>query len=136
MNVSEAVIGEVYSTRSGLSVEIVEKQVDKVIVKSLATGNNVTVLPTYQITPIEKAIVVKEETMSETNQPTGLAIAVAEAKPKAGKLKKSNVVDDGLRAGLSVDDIVKNVLAAFPETPEKAVRNLVSVRRSKLKKTA
>jgi hypothetical protein len=135
MNVSEAVIGETYSTRSGLTIEVIEKQIDKVIVKSIATGNNVVVLPTYQITPIEKVIVAKEENMSETNQPTGLA-TVAEAKPKAGKLKKSNVVDDGLRAGLSVDDIVKNVLAAFPETPEKSVRNLVSVRRSKLKKTA
>jgi hypothetical protein len=135
MNASEALVGETYSTRSGLTVEIIEKQADKVIVKSLSTGNNVEVLPTYQITPIVKIIEAKEEAMSETNQPTGLA-TIAEAKPKAGKLKKSNVVDEGLRTGLSVDDIVKNVLAAFPETPEKSVRNLVSVRRSKLKKTA
>ena len=49
------------------------------------------------------------------------------------KVKKSNVVDAGLRAGLSTDEIVKNVLASFPETLEKGARNLISVRRSKLK---
>lgn len=53
--------------------------------------------------------------------------------PSTKKLKKSNVVDEGLKAGLSTDDIVKKVLAAFPETLEKAARNLVSVRRAKLK---
>lgn len=49
------------------------------------------------------------------------------------KLKKSNVVDEGLKAGLSNDAIVKNVLAAFPETLEKSAKNLISVRRSKFK---
>lgn len=135
MNASDAVIGETYKTYSGISVEIVEKRTQAIVVKSLETGNNVVIPLSYQLTPIVKIIEAKEEAMSETNQPTGLA-TVAEAKPKAGKLKKSNVVDEGLRTGLSVDDIVKNVLAAFPETPEKSVRNLVSVRRSKLKKTA
>lgn len=135
MRASEAALGEIYSTTSGISVMIVEKKTEAVVVKSLETGNNVTIPLGYQLTPIVKIIEAKEEAMSDTNEPTGLA-TVAEAKPKAGKLKKSNVVDEGLRTGLSVDDIVKNVLAAFPETPEKSVRNLVSVRRSKLKKTA
>ena len=135
MNASDAVIGETYTTFSGISVEVVEKRTQAVVVKSLETGNDVTIPLSYELTPIVKTIEAKEEAMSETNEPTGSA-AVAEAKPKAGKLKKSNVVDEGLRTGLSVDDIVKNVLAAFPETPEKSVRNLVSVRRSKLKKTA
>jgi len=135
MNASDAVIGETYTTFSGISVEVVEKRTQAVVVKSLETGNNVIIPLSYELTPIAKIIEAKEEAMSDTNEPTGSA-AVAEAKPKAGKLKKSNVVDEGLRTGLSVDDIVKNVLAAFPETPEKSVRNLVSVRRSKLKKTA
>lgn len=55
--------------------------------------------------------------------------------PKVRKVKKSNIVDEGLRTGLSVEEITKNVLTQFPETQEKSVRNLVSVRRSKLKKT-
>ena len=136
MNANEAIVGEVYTTTSGISVEVVEKRTQAVIVKSLETGNNVTVPLSYPLNPIAKAIVVQEVvTMSETNEPAGLAAVAAEVKPKAVKLKKSNVVDEGLRTGLSVDDIVKNVLAAFPETPEKSVRNLVSVRRSKTKKT-
>jgi hypothetical protein len=135
LNASEAIVGEVYSTSSGISVEVIEKRTQAVIVKSLETGNSVTLPLSYQLIPVIKNMEVV--TMSETNQPTGSAGLAVEAKPKAGKLKKSNVVDEGLRTGLSVDDIVKNVLAAFPETPEKSVRNLVSVRRSKLnKKTA
>ena len=62
------------------------------------------------------------------------ASSTLEAKPKEKKVKKSNIVDSGLAAGLTVDEITKNVLAAFPETLEKNVRNLISVRRSKVKK--
>ena len=133
MNASEAVIGETYKTSSGISLEIIKKGTQAVVVKSLETGNNVVIPLSYQLIPIVKIIEAEEESMSETNQPTDLATVTA--KPKAGKLKKSNVVDEGLRTGISVDDIVRNVLAAFPETLEKGVRNLVSVRRSKFKKT-
>lgn len=62
--------------------------------------------------------------------------AVEAAPAPTKKVKKSNVVDSGLRSGLSTDEIVKNVLASFPETLEKSARNLISVRRSKFKSPA
>jgi len=133
ISASRAVIGNTYSTAHNIAVEVLEKKEKEVVVRSLETQNNVQLPLDYQLAPIVK--IVEEIAMSqETNQPADSNTAVA-AKPKTGKLKKSNVVDEGLASNLSVDDIVKNVLAVFPETPEKSVRNLISVRRSKLKKT-
>lgn len=133
INAAEAVVGQKYDTIPGIHVEVVEKTPVSVIVKSLETGNNVVVPLDYKLDAVGEAVtlnasplkVVTEEVMSnDTN--------TVEA-PK--KVKKSDIVDNGLRSNLSVDEIVKNVQQFFPETLEKNVRNLVSVRRSKLKKS-
>lgn len=135
---SASTIGQKYKTSNGILVEVIEKRQSDVVVKSYETGHNVLVPLTYQLThvvetdiviqPIPVKVDVEEKAMSNDTA------AVTEA-PKARKVKKSNIVDEGLKAGLSVEEITKNVLTTFPETLEKSVRNLVSVRRSKLKKT-
>lgn len=130
INAIDSLIGQKYKTASGILVEVVEKGQQGVLVKSFETGHSVPVPPTYKLIPVIDTEVVKEKSMS--NEATTVPTAAA---PKTRKLKKSNIVDDGLRASLSVDEITKNVLTSFPETPEKSVRNLISVRRSKLKKT-
>ena len=122
MQAKQSEIGRAYSTRSGVQIEVVEKSDNKVIVKSCETGNLISVPPEYEL----KEIIMSDVTPTpptEVVQPVSLK-----------KMKKSNIVDDGLKNGLATDDIVKNVLASFPDNTEKAVRNLVSVRRSKLKK--
>jgi hypothetical protein len=134
---SDASVGQKYKTPNGILVEVVEKTPTSILVKSFDTGHNVPVPLNYQLTPVTdaeevvpepcKIINLEEKTMSETLTPAVEA-------PKGRKIKKSNIVDEGLKTGLSVEEITKNVLAAFPETQEKSVRNLVSVRRSKLKK--
>jgi len=53
---------------------------------------------------------------------------------KSRKLKKSNVVDAGLQENLSNKEIITSIQNAFPGSTEKSIRNLISVRRSKLKK--
>ena len=50
------------------------------------------------------------------------------------KLKKSTLIDQGLLGKLSTKEIVTNVLVSFPEATEKSIRNLISVRRTRLKK--
>lgn len=142
---ADTTIGQKYKTPHGILVEVVEKRQSDVVVKSFETGHNVPVPLTYQLTPVVEAInetylvpsitvKIPDTKVEEKAMSNETATPVTEA-PKTRKVKKSNIVDDGLKAGLSVEEITKNVLAAFPETQEKAVRNLVSVRRSKLKKT-
>lgn len=135
INAAEAVVGQIYNTVPGIKIEVLVKQTDSIIVKSLQTGNKVILPLDYKLDGDEEAVTlnasplnaVTEEVMAnDTNTPTVEA-------PK--KVKKSTLVDEGLKANLSIEDIVKNVQAVFPETLEKAVRNLVSVRRSKLKKS-
>lgn len=130
---SDSTIGQTYKTPHNILIEVVEKCQNDVVVKSLETGHNVTVPLAYQLTPVfdklDMELVMEEKAMSNET-----AVPTAEA-PKTRKLKKSNIVDDGLKTGLSAEEITKNVLAAFPETLEKSIRNLISVRRSKLKKT-
>jgi len=134
---SEGNIGQKYKTASGIVVEIIEKKEVAVVVKSGDTGNKVNIPLSYPLEPVGEVVISEpckitnfkeEKAMSETLTPAVEA-------PKGRKVKKSNIVDEGLKAGLSVEEITKNVLAVFPETQEKSVRNLVSVRRSKFKKT-
>ena len=54
---------------------------------------------------------------------------------KEKKVKKSTLVDQGLRGNLATAEIVASVLESFPEATEKSIRNLISVRRSRLKKS-
>ncbi len=135
---SISVVGQKYKTTNGILVEVVEKRHSDVVLKSHETGHNVPVPFAYQLLPVETDVVITPEPCSITNfkekEMSTPATAVTEA-PKSRKVKKSNIVDEGLKSGLSVEEITKNVLTAFPETQEKAIRNLVSVRRSKLKKT-
>jgi hypothetical protein len=124
MQAKQSEVGKLYSTRSGVRVEVVEKSDVKVVVKSNESGNLISVPPEYELKEIIMSDVTPTPTpVTETTQPVSLK-----------KTKKSNIVDDGLKNGLSTDDIVKNVLATFPDNTEKAIRNLISVRRSKLKK--
>jgi len=53
---------------------------------------------------------------------------------KVKKVKKSSIVDQGLTDNLSNKEIVEKVRVSFPETAEKSIRNLISVRRSRMKK--
>lgn len=117
----EGQIGQKYRTSFGL-IQIIEKRRRDVVVISANTDHKILLPLNYKIFPAE-VISMSEDTVATV------------VKTESGKkLKKSNVVDDGLRDGLSTDEIVKNVLTSFPETPEKSIRNLVSVRRSKQKK--
>ena len=50
------------------------------------------------------------------------------------KTKKSTVVDNGLKENLSNSGIVEKVKLLFPEATDKSIRNLISVRRSRMKK--
>jgi hypothetical protein len=137
INACESVAGQKYLTPSKIVVEIIEKRSNEVVVRSEETGHTVTIPPTYKLIPYIEAEVVKtelpivaeEKAMDEQTPET----PVATETPR--KVKKSNIVDEGIKNNLSIDEIVKNVLAAFPEATEKSVRNLVSVRRSKMKKT-
>ena len=54
--------------------------------------------------------------------------------PKEKKVKKSNIVDEGLKSNLTTNEITQKVLISFPEATEKSIRNLISVRRARLKK--
>lgn len=132
---SISIVGQKYKTANGILIEVVEKRHGDVVVKSYETGNNVPVPLTYLLSPIMDAdIEIPVTAVEEKAMSNDTATPVAPA-PKTRKVKKSNIVDEGLKSGLSVEEITKNVLATFPETQEKAIRNLVSVRRSKLKKT-
>lgn len=146
INASEAIEGRQYKTASGILVEVIEKRLDTILVKSGETGHNVPIPLTYKLEPVINTTVVlaKEQPVQGHTE-----LAVVEVKKEAAmseetvapvekvrKVKKSNIVDEGLKANLSVADITKNVLTAFPETLEKSVRNLISVRRSKLKQSA
>ncbi len=53
---------------------------------------------------------------------------------KSHKLKKSNVVDDALKNNLTNKEIILKVQEVFPDATSKSIRNLISVRRSRLKK--
>lgn len=135
INAAEATVGQVYDTIPGIIVEVVEKLNDHIVVKSFTTGNNVKIALDYKLTTVGEDVQVTTSSHNDVTEEVQMAndtdTSTVEA-PK--KLKKSTLVDEGLRANLSVEDIVKNVLAAFPEALEKGIRNLVSVRRSKLKK--
>ena len=74
---------------------------------------------------------------TEKAVPAAEAVAPETAAPvtKERRGKKSTIIDEGLQTTLSTDEIVQKVLAAYPDFPEKNVRNLISVRRSKLKKS-
>lgn len=130
---SQASIGQTYDTSAGIRVEVLEIDAAQVVVKSLETGNRVVLPLDYKLDAIGEFVTsnvspredVTEEVMSNETD-------TVEAPVK--KVKKSTLVDEGLKANLTVDQIVKNVQEVFPETLEKAIRNLVSVRRSKLKK--
>ena len=63
---------------------------------------------------------------------TTSSILVTPTKEK--KVKKSSLADQGLLNKLSTAEIVANVLLSFPEATAKSIRNLISVRRSRLKK--
>ena len=53
---------------------------------------------------------------------------------KSHKIKKSNVVDDALKDNLTNKEIILKVQEVFPDATSKSIRNLISVRRSRLKK--
>ena len=123
-------VGKSYKTSHGIAVEIIKKMPDgRVIVKSSETGHLIPIPPDYELSEME-SIVMENVTPSELVTAT----VVAEARVK--KLKKSNVVDDGLVNNLTTDEIVEAVQNHFPETTPKSIRNLISVRRSKLKKVS
>lgn len=132
INAADTLVGQKYRTTHDIVVEVLEKRSAEVVVKALVTGKAITVSNNYQFADFytEKVIKAGTEDITMSEETTAPV-----AEPKVRKVKKSNIVDEGLKTSLSVDEIVKNVLTAFPETPEKSVRNLVSVRRSKLKKT-
>ena len=134
---SDSTVGQKYKTPHGILIEIIEIRPSDVVVKSFETGHSVPIPLTYKLTPVADAeltpsqvVEITEEKIMSSDTATTTPVA-----PKVRKVKKSNIVDEGLRTGLSVEEITKNVLTQFPETQEKSVRNLVSVRRSKLKKT-
>jgi hypothetical protein len=62
-----------------------------------------------------------------------------QAKPeekKSDRGRKSILIDEALKANLPTKEIVEKVKAEFPDFADKNIRNLISVRRSKLKKAA
>jgi len=121
---SEATVGNRYLASDEIPVEVLEKQQGLVIVRSGKTGNIISLHPEYQLTESEGEIIM-------TTENTAGAPAQVNS-PKRGA--KSSLIDEGLRSSLPTDEIVRKVLEAFPDLSEKNVRNLVSVRRSKLKK--
>ena len=133
INAAEVVVGMKYLTPSKIVVEVIEKRVKEVMVRSEETGHTVSIPLTYKLEPLIEAEVIKQELpiVAEEKAMTDEQAVVAPVR----KVKKSNIVDEGLKNNLAADEIVKNVLAAFPEATEKSIRNLVSVRRSKTKKT-
>jgi hypothetical protein len=135
INASEVEVGRKYLTPSNIVVEVLEKRPHEVVVRSEETGHNVSVPLTYKLTPYIEAEVVKTELPTVAEEIVMNEQETTQAVETPRKVKKSNIVDEGIKTNLSIDEIVKNVLAAFPEATEKSVRNLVSVRRSKMKKT-
>ena len=146
INAAEAEVGRKYQTTSGIVIEVLEKREKDIVVKSEETGHTVIVPATYKLNPIIEAEIVKSQAEERIKNLFKQETPAVEEKvmsdetmnapveqTSAKKVKKSNIVDQGLQSNLSVDDIVKSVLAAFPEAPEKSVRNLISVRRSKMK---
>ena len=128
INASQAIIGKTYKSLSNFQVEIVEINPSDVVVKSLETGHLVSVDLDYKLVEVDAELPstnMEEKKMNDEATP---------AVQSTRKVKKSTLVDEGLKGGLSVEDIIKNVLTAFPEAPEKSIRNLISVRRSKMKK--
>jgi len=117
MRAQDSEIGKKYLTKTGISVEVVQKLPHQVVVKSDETGRDIAIPLEYEL---------KEKKMNEeVMTPTEVSVK---------KVKKSNVVDEGLKTNLTTDEIVRKVLEVFPGTEEKSIRNLVSVRRSKMKK--
>lgn len=117
MRAQDSEVGKKYLTKSGISVEVILKMPHKVVVKSDETGREISIPLEYEL---------KEKEMNEE--------VITQTEVSVKKVKKSNVVDEGLKANLTTDEIVRKVLEVFPGTEEKSIRNLVSVRRSKMKK--
>lgn len=123
---SEAVVGKTYKSLTNFLVEIVEINSADVVVKSIETGHLISVDLDYRLVDVDEKITVsvEEGKMDETVSPA----------TNMRKVKKSTLVDEGLKAGLADADIIKKVLESFAEATEKSIRNLISVRRSKMKK--
>jgi hypothetical protein len=121
---SEATVGNKYLASDDIPVEVLQIEANAVTVRSGKTGNTVTLPLEYQLRESEGEIIM-------TTENTAGAPAQVNS-PKRGA--KSALIDEGLRSSLPTDEIVRKVLEAFPDLSEKNVRNLVSVRRSKLKK--
>jgi len=121
---SKAIIGNRYLASDDVPVEVLEKEANTITVRSGKTGNIVTLPLEYQLKESEGEIIM-------TTENTAGAPAQVNS-PKRGV--KSALIDEGLKGSLPTEEIVRKVLEAFPDLSEKNVRNLVSVRRSKLKK--
>lgn len=135
INASDVEVGRKYLTPSKIVVEILEKKSNEVVVRSEETGHTVNIPLTYKLTPYIEAEVIKTELPAVAEEKVMNEQETPQVVETPRKVKKSNIVDEGIKTNLSIDEIVKNVLTAFPEATEKSVRNLVSVRRSKMKKT-
>lgn len=121
---SESIIGSRYLAAEDIPVQVLKIENNTVTVRSGKTGNIITLPLEYQLRESEGEIIMTTENTVGT--PTQVS------SPKRGA--KSSLIDEGLRGNLPTDEIVRKVLEAFPDLSEKNVRNLVSVRRSKLKK--
>jgi hypothetical protein len=131
LEAKDSEVGRNYIGTSGIAVCILSKN-NKVLVRSDKTGNVVEIPPTYLLTKIEGDISMAKDTSTEDNSATATATPAEGSK----RGKKSHLIDEALRQNLSTDEIVQKVLTEFPDLAEKNVRNLVSVRRSKLKKAS
>ena len=120
----DATIGNKYLASDDIPVEVIQIESTTVTVRSGKTGNIVLLPLEYQLKISEGEIVMTTENVAGAPAPV--------TSPKRGV--KSALIDAGLKSNLPTEEIVKSVLEAFPDLSEKNVRNLVSVRRSKLKK--
>jgi len=125
ISAKDSKIGSSYQTPTGIIVQVVSKNDSKIIVKSGKTGNTIELSQDYKF----KEIKMEETLMTEDTAPA----VTTTNKEKRGK--KSTIIDEGLKTSLSTDEIVQKILATYPDFPEKNIRNLISVRRSKFKKT-
>lgn len=131
LEAKDSEVGRKYTSGSGICLYILSKN-NKILVRSDKTGNVVEIPPTYLLTKIEGDISMAKDTSTEDSSATATAAPAAGSK----RGKKSHLIDEALRQNLSTDEIVQRVLSEFPDLAEKNVRNLVSVRRSKLKKAS